>query len=146
MSKISFLFKGELGLGFGDLFFRSKRIIKIMKKLLLTILLLPTLCDAQKTYDVTGMLATNQLGQNITGIDKIAKVNIKIVISDSTFTEFVMGKEVSYKIIKKVDDNNFKISDGLVDYIIRISNDKFRKYSGMIVQDGDKGMVALYYK
>lgn len=111
-----------------------------MKKIIV-ILLFPIFCNAQKSYNVTG------ISSEIDGLKNlgIGKTKITVIVTDSTFTQVYDGKETVYQIVKKVSDNYFKMSDGLKEYVVRITEEKYKKYTGVIVQETDQGKMYLWY-
>lgn len=112
-----------------------------MKKILIALFIcFPFFSISQKTYHITG------ISKSYIGLAGIGKTDMLITVDDSTFTSIYKKTKTVYNIIKKVDSNYFKISDGLKDYVIRISDQKYRKYSGSIIQETDKGDMIFYYE
>lgn len=120
-----------------------------MKKGWLIVLLLPVCCFAQRTFNITGMLLIGPQYQNISPIENgIIKVkSTQILITDSLYIEKVMGKIDSFIIAKKVNDKYFTISDGIRNYIVNITESAFKRYTGIIVMEGDdKNKTMLFFK
>ena len=115
-----------------------------MKKLLFLLLIAPAFCNAQKVYNITGV-STNLQSVKDLGVWGIHKTKMAIIVSDSTYTQIFKDTKTVYKIVKKVDENYFKISDGLKETIVKISDVKIKKYTGVIVQETDQGDVNLWF-
>jgi hypothetical protein len=113
-----------------------------MKKYLLILIIVPAFCKAQKIYNITG------ISSGISSVSKlgVGKSNQTITVTDSTFIQNYRGKETVYNIVKKVSANYFKVTDGLKDYIVRISDLKYKKYNGIIVMETDKGDINMWYE
>lgn len=72
-----------------------------------------------------------------------AKNNPRVVIDDSTFQQIIGKDTISYSITKKVDENYFKATDGLKDFIIKITRQNIGKWKHSIrIEDGE--IVTTY--
>lgn len=112
-------------------------------------MLLPALCQAQKKYDISGMLLFGPMGQNLTPTAGMAKVKgVTVEITDSLFIVTAMKRTDTSYIVKKVNENYFKISDGLKESIVRIGESTvFKKYTGVItLETDDKNKTLMFYK
>ena len=120
--------------------------MKIVIAIILLSLITITPGTAQKTYNVTGMAANLSIPPVLT--IKIYDVNATVVISESFMDFEAGGKTTSYAIVKKVNENYFKVRDGLKEYVITITNGSpgLKKYSGCITQENDKGIIYMWYK
>lgn len=119
-----------------------------MKIILPAILLfISSIVCAQKTYNVVGILPYFT-DPKMPSINHVTNAQMTVTVTDTTFTTTYKNKTASYKIIKKVDDNYFKITDGLKEYIIRIANESpiYKRFTGSITQEGDKGTFIMFYK
>lgn len=112
-----------------------------MKKILFICLLLPVIGFGQ-TYHITG-LSMSSYGRTI---PEIYKANLKVIISDSTISMINAGKESKYAIIKKVDNNYFKCTDGLKDFIIQVNHQKIRRYSGFINEESGDTITTMWFE
>ena len=112
-----------------------------MKKILFVFFtIIPILVFSQKVYDIGGAMIS--AGNSLSG-SGIVKANGTVTITDSTFHSEMKNSHYTFNIIKKIDDSYFKATDGLKDYIIKITEQKIGKYSGMIRIETDK-MVVVY--
>jgi hypothetical protein len=112
-----------------------------MKKIILLLfILLPVFGFSQRVYDIGGSILTT--GNSLSG-SGILKVNGTITVTDSTFHSEFKNSHYTFEITKKVDDSYFRATDGLKDYIIKITEQKIGKYSGTIRVEGDN-MIVVY--
>lgn len=119
-----------------------------MKKILLIFILSgATNAIAQRVYHIEAMSLTAQLP--LVNYGK-GKVNVKgtITVTDSTYSYTYKGNTTTYSIIKKVNDNYFKVLDGLKEFFVKIENESpvYKKYTGSIVQQDDKTLIIMWYK
>lgn len=61
-----------------------------------------------------------------------AKGDPKVIITDSTFIQSIQNDKVVYTITKKVNDNYFKASDGIKDYIITVRKENIGRWKHAI--------------
>jgi len=114
------------------------------KAIVLLFVLFPLLGFTQKIYEISGMSIKSQLLDISTS--GILRAKGTISIEDSSFTTKIGNQSQTYKIIKKVDDNYFQVTDGLKESTVRIINQKFGKYSGVINIESDKQLVSCFIK
>ncbi len=108
----------------------------MMKKtLLIMLLLVATNVIAQKTFNVSEMRYSSAKKP---GWKKIEKIQITINISNNLFTTTVKGESFSYEIVKKIDENNFTISDGVNEYNITIGQH-------FIEQEMEEGLLTYVF-
>lgn len=113
-----------------------------LKKLLFILMLLPVFTFGQKIYNVTGISVVHNLQPS----SKIMKASFQIVIDDTSFSEITNGKKTVFKITKRINENYFKISDGLQEAIVLVTEQKTKKYTGFITQQmDDKGLTIISY-
>ncbi len=113
--------------------------------LLLFLMIIPGFCLAQKVvYNITG-ISINFRGEKDLDISCIAKTVRTIIITDSTYTQIFQEKKTLYKIIKKRNNNYFKMSDGIKKSDVRISDTDLKKYKGFITEETDKGDINLWF-
>lgn len=120
---------------------------KTMRTLLfLSLMIIYSGAFCQKTYNVIGVIMDIQGLKFISESPKIIKLKYTVIVSDSAFTTITKQRTDTFKIVKKINDNYFKITDGLKEYIIKITEQKFGKYAGVISQEMDKGYIFMYYQ
>ena len=112
-----------------------------MKKILFIFLFLPIFSKAQKVYNIIATSSTIPIAKNY----GVVKIKATITVTDSTFIYDYKGKETVYKMVKKVSNNYFKVTDGLKDYIINIGDTKIFNYKGIIRQETPDGDVNFFY-
>ncbi len=105
-------------------------------------LLFPVIAFSQRQYNIVA-ISIVQPGLSTGGI---IKAKMTVTLTDSTLSVTANNQTQTGKIIKKVDSNYFKVSDGLKESIIKIVEQKNGKYSGFINQESDKGIVSMFFK
>lgn len=115
----------------------------MMKKILVILsLFVASNLSAQKTYNIT---ETRLSSVKTHGPGKIERTPLTITISDNLFTTTSEEKAFSYQIIKKVNEKNFMISDGLNEYNITIGEAKINNHSGFISQELEEGVLTYFF-
>ena len=117
---------------------------KMKKVFFLCFISLPFFGFSQKSFEIGGMSINS--ANSAVPTSSIVKVKGNIIISDSTFATNLGPQSQTFQIIKKVDDNYFKVTDGLQDYIVRVNLQNAGRYSGVINIESDKRIVSCFIK
>lgn len=108
-----------------------------MKQLLFIIIfILPIICFGQRKYSIQRFSHKDISGDQSYGRMPKSQ-NAFILITDSIIQFSAKDASFIYKITKKVNDNYFKATDGLKEYIVRIDSFKvFNLKTNIIIEDG----------
>jgi len=117
-----------------------------MKKIFfLALILSPQISFCQRTFKIVATFANTSM--HLPGFEnQILKTKGEIIVDDTSITVNAEGTSEISKIIKKINPDYFKITDGLQESIVKISEGKNGDYNGSISFQSDKALVIFFYK